>query len=113
MKKLSNYLIFILLITLFISVSCAKSGKVKVSERNDFVTIENQITELSFNLADGTYVVTDKKSGKKIISDAKLKINNWSSDDEGLRRTWEKRSISDTLGTGIALDLSLDRKSVV
>jgi hypothetical protein len=84
---------------------------VKVNEKNHIVTLENQITDLSFDLTKGTYDVTDKSSGKKVLSDAKLKINNWSSDDEGLRRTWEKRSISDTLGTGIALDLSLEKEN--
>ena len=110
MKKFLNHLLYIFLMILTTLNSCNNTGKMKVNERNDVVTIENQITELSFYLADGTYVVTDKSSGKKILSDAKLRINNWSSDDEGLRRTWEKRNISDTLGTGVALDLSLERR---
>jgi hypothetical protein len=82
-----------------------------VNEKDNFVTLENQITELSFDLSKGTYDVTDKISGKKVLSNAKLKINNWSSDDEGLRRTWGKRNISDSLGTGIALDLSLEKEN--
>ena len=110
MKYLSDYLIYIFLITFFITVSCARTGKVKVNELNNVVTLENQITGLSFDLTKGTYNVTDKSSGKKVLSNAKLKINNWSSDDKDFRRTWEKRNFSDTLGTGIALDLSLEKE---
>jgi len=111
MKKFFNYLIYIFLILLTTLSSCKQTGKVKVNEQEHVVTLENQITELSFDLSEGTYSVTDKSSGKKVLSDAKLRINNWSSDDEGLSRTWEKRNISDTLGTGIALDLSLEKEN--
>ena len=45
------------------------------------------------------------------MTNAKLKINEWSSDDEGFKRTWGKRNISDTLGTGIALDVSLEKEN--
>ena len=111
MKKLFNNLILLFLITTFTQNSCTQTGKVKVGEKDRVVTLENQMAGLSFDLTKGTYVVTDKSSGKKILSDAKLKINNWSSDDEGISRTWEKRNFSDTLGTGMALDLSLEKEN--
>jgi hypothetical protein len=111
MKKFLNHLNFTFLIILTTFSSCDKTGKVKVNEKDHVVTLENQITELSFYLTKGTYDVTDKSSGKKVLSDAKLKINDWSSDDEGFHRTWGKRNISDTLGTGIALDLSLEKEN--
>lgn len=111
MKKFLIHLLFIFLIILTILSSCDKTGKIKVYEKNQIVTLENQITGLSFDLAKGTYSVTDKSSGKKILTNAKLKINSWSSDDDGLRRTWEKRNFSDTLGTGMALDLSLEKEN--
>ena len=111
MKKFLKYLHYTILIILTTLSSCGIARKVKVNEKDHIVTLENQITGLSFDLTKGTYDVTDKSSGKKVLSDAKLKINNWSSDDEGLSRTWEKRNISDMLGTGIALDLSLEKKN--
>ncbi|HHJ09811.1 MAG TPA: hypothetical protein ENK25_02840 [Bacteroidetes bacterium] len=83
----------------------------KVKEKDHVVTLENKNTKLSFDLTKGTYCATDKSSGKKVLSDAKLKINNWSSDDEGLNRTWGKRYISDMLGTGMALDILLEKKN--
>ena len=111
MKKFLNHLPYIFLIIWTTLSSCDKTGKVKVYEKNQIVTLENQITGLSFDLAKGTYCVTDNSSGKKVLTDAKLKINEWSSDDEGFNRTWGKRNISDTLGTGIALDLSLGKEN--
>ena len=110
MKKLLNHLYYTLIILTTLS-SCDKTGKVKVYEKNRIVTLENQITGLSFDLTKGTYCVTDNSSGKKVLTDAKLKINDWSSDDEGFNRTWGKRNISDTLGTGIALDVSLEKEN--
>jgi len=111
MKKFHNHLYYTFLIILITLSSCDKTGKVKVIEKDHIVTLVNQITGLSFDLTEGTYCVTEKSSGKKILTDAKLKINDWSSDDEGLRITWKKRNISDTLGTGIALDVSLGKEN--
>lgn len=111
MKKFINHLHSTFLIILITLSSCEKTGSVKLFEKDHVVTLENQITELSFDLKEGTYSVTDKSWGKKVLTGAKLKINDWSSDDEGLRRTWEKRNISDTLGNGLALNLSLEKEN--
>ena len=111
MKKFLNHLHYMLLVILIIFSSCRRTGNVSVTSKDDMVTLENQITKLSFDLLKGTYDLTDKSSGKKVLSDAKLKINNWSSTDKDFRRTWEKREITDTLGTGMALDLSLEKEN--
>jgi hypothetical protein len=108
MKNFQNHLHYTFLIILFTTLcACNIPGKVKVNEKDHIVTLENQITELSFDLKEGTYNVTVKSPGKKVLSNAKLKINDWGSDDKGLHRTWEKRNISDKFGSGIALDVSL------
>jgi hypothetical protein len=44
-----------------------------VNEKDRIVTLESQTTGLSFDLSKGTYDVIDKSSGRKILSDAKLK----------------------------------------
>ena len=74
MKKFLNHLYYIILIILTILSSCDKTGKVKVYEKNQIVTLENQITGLSFDLTKGTYCVTDKSSGKKVLD--KCKVEN-------------------------------------
>ena len=110
MKKLLKHLYYTLIILTILS-SCDRSGKVTVNEKDRIVTLENQITGLSFDLIKGTYCVTAKSSGKIVLANAKLKINDWSSDDEGFKRTWGKTNISDTLGTGIALDVWLEKEN--
>ena len=52
-------------ITLTILSSCDKTGKVKVYEKNHIVTLENQITGLSFDLTKGTYVSQISRLEKK------------------------------------------------
>ena len=61
MKKLLNHLYYTLIILTILS-SCDKDGKVTVNEKDRIVTLENQITGLSFDLAKGTYCVTAKSS---------------------------------------------------
>ncbi len=111
MKNFQNHLHYLFLIILTTLCACNKPGKVKVNEKDHIVTLENQIAELSFDLKEGTYNVTDKTQGKKVLTNAKLKINHWVSDDKGLHRTWEKRNISDKFGNGIALDVSLAKEN--
>ena len=64
MKKLLNHLYYTLIILTTLS-SCDKTGKVRVYEKNQIVTLENQITGLSFDLTKGTYCVTDNLLWKK------------------------------------------------
>ena len=111
MKKLVDHLNYTFLILVTALISCDQSGKVVVSEKGHIVSLKNQITDLSFDLSKGTYDVTQKSSGKKILTDAKLKINDWRSDGEGFRRTWEKKEISDRFGNGLALEVKLEKKN--
>ena len=91
MRRILNYLNYIFLGLLIAFISCKKTGNLSVTSKDDLVTLENEMTKLSFDLSKGTYDLTDKSSGKKVLGGAKLKINNWSSDEEGFHRTWKSR----------------------
>ena len=111
MKKLKKNLAYSLLIFLFVLSSCTNTQKVNIRETGNIVTLENEYTELAFDCSTGTYCVTDKSSGNKVLSDAKMKINDWSSDDKGFKRSWEKHKVSDALGDGMALDIILEKEN--
>ena len=67
------------------------------------MALENDQVRFKFDLSLGTYRILDQ--GQPVISDARLKINDWSSDDPGLVRSFEQRDVTDQLGEGLALDL--------
>ncbi len=85
------------------------SQKVTVKGSGSLVTLENEYTAFVFDCSTGIYFIMDKSSGYKSLSDAKMRINDWSSDDD-FERTWKKHKVSDALGNGMALDLSLKKK---
>lgn len=78
-----------------------------ISESANSVILENQFTSFVFDTGAGTYFVTDKLSGINSLSDAVFKINEWRSDEKGFERRYKKRKVSDDVGEGLALDLSL------
>jgi hypothetical protein len=74
------------------------------------VILQNGETRLEFDLSSGTYSVYEASGTRAALAQAKLKINQWSSDDEGVERGWSRREIRDPLGEGLALDLIFTRK---
>ncbi|MEO6136502.1 MAG: hypothetical protein ABIP35_15190 [Ginsengibacter sp.] len=88
-----------------------ESQKVSISETKNQVTLENKWTAIVFDVTTGVYKIINKISGAISLSDAKLKVNEWSSDDEGFSKSWKRRTISDALGNGSALDIILEKKN--
>jgi hypothetical protein len=88
-----------------------QNQKPAIHESGNQVTLENQFTALVFDATAGTYNITNKISGLVCVSDAKLKINEWSSDGDGFRRSWKKHNINDALGDGLALDIILEKEN--
>ncbi len=86
------------------------SGKATVSASGSLVTLENEYTALVFDRSTGTYSITAKSSGRICLAEAKMRINDWSSDDQDFRRTWKNHEISDALGEGMALDITLEKE---
>ncbi|HVT86815.1 MAG TPA: hypothetical protein VHD35_16535 [Chitinophagaceae bacterium] len=82
-----------------------------VTEAGNKVILENQYSAFVFDTTTGTYTITDKLSGIRSLSDAAIKINEWSSDDIDFKRSWNKRKISDVLGDGIALNINLEKQN--
>lgn len=82
-----------------------------ISENGAEVKLENSITAIVFDLGKGTYSISNKASRSICLSDAKLKINEWRSDDSGFSKSWKKNVINDSLGKGLALQLLFTKES--
>jgi len=111
MKELMKYFACSLMAILLAISSCTNTQKVIIRETGSIVTMENEYTELAFDCSTGTYCITNKSSGNKSLSDAKMRINDWNSDDNGFERTWKKRRVSDALGDGLALYIILEKEN--
>lgn len=110
MKKNLSYIVYSFVVFLFIFSSCKNTQKVNISESGSAVTLENEQIAFVFDCSRGTYSITDKSAGHPSVSDAKVKINDWSSADEGFKRLWQQRKVKDSFGEGLALDLTLAKE---
>ena len=79
-----------------------------IRQTGDVVSLQNDLVSLDFDLARGVYRVVDRQNDTTPISQAVLKINEWSSKDKDLKRTWKQRAVSDELGKGLALDIKIE-----
>jgi hypothetical protein len=108
MKKIRTLFIVGALLSALVMISASCTEGVKVKRNGDAVVLKNELVSLSFNLVDGKYSIRNLKDNTIPIRDAVLKINNWSSGEVKNRFTWEKQAVSDDLGKGMALSLSIE-----
>ncbi|MBN1387584.1 MAG: hypothetical protein JW965_04010 [Bacteroidales bacterium] len=111
MKILYDSLYYILLISFITFNSCDNPIEVNVDKKGSNVTLENRYCALTFDCSVGSYSVTDKLSGRDALTEAKLRINDLSSDDDSFIRSWGKRRINDVFGKGLALDVTLEKQN--
>ena len=90
----------------FLTSSAVAAPSPRTSQSGNVVTLQNERVRLDFDLASGTYSLFHQGEAHAVISKAKLKINDWASDAAGVERTWKQRSLKDTSGKGLALELS-------
>ena len=91
----------------FLCVSCSKDDSPRVREKGDIVVLQNNWVSFEFNSSTGSYSLSDRESLEPIVSQAVLRINDWSSGIKGQTRTWEERIIENEFGEGLALDLKI------
>lgn len=96
---------FSILINSLLTASCLAATSPQITQTGSVVTLQNERVRLEFDLAAGTYSLFNQGEAHAAISKAKLKINDWTSDAAGVERTWKQRSVKDTSGKGLALDL--------
>jgi len=108
MKKYFTHKIVSFLLISIVSYSTGWTQIPQIKQTGSVVILGNDLVSFEFDLSHGSYRILDKQSGYIPVSNAKLKINDWMSDDIGLRRTWEQHAVFDELGKGLALDLRVE-----
>lgn len=103
-KQIGNFFLSFFLI---LCTSCSLNENPRISESEDSVVLENKWVKFEFDISQGVYDISNIGLSSSVISQASLRINEWSSNIEGQTRTWEKRSIQNEFGEGLALDLKI------
>ncbi|HKK17992.1 MAG TPA: hypothetical protein VJ952_04850, partial [Opitutales bacterium] len=94
----------------FLVLSITAEAYPEILERDDVVTLKNDQVRLEFDLSTGTYDIFKQGEPKPAISNAALRINQWTSTTDDIETSWSEQSVSDALGNGLALNLSFQRK---
>ena len=82
------------------------AGIPHITRTGNHVALHNESVRFEFDLSSGTYRILNTQDGIAAMSDARLKINDWSSDRPGMNRSWKQRAVTGPFGEGLALDLS-------
>ncbi|KPL09405.1 MAG: hypothetical protein AMS26_22910 [Bacteroides sp. SM23_62] len=110
MLTLKKSIINLLLVHL-IQVLTIQAQSVHIGVSGTTVSLQNNLVGFEFDLSRGTYGILKVKDHTAVVTDAKLRINDWSSDDPGMKRSWEEREVSDPFGKGLALDLRFEAEN--
>lgn len=101
-----SLIIFSWFVALVLS-SCSSNENLIIREHGESVVLENKWVKFVFDQAQGNYSISNNGSSGSVISQAVLRINEWSSDMDGQTRSWESRLINNEFGEGLALDLKI------
>lgn len=79
-----------------------------IAQTGDTVVLQNNRIGFEYDLSRGIYRVMDNRDKTAPVSNAFLKINDWTTTDKGLKQSWKQRQVSDELGSGLAMDLTVE-----
>jgi hypothetical protein len=84
---------------------CSAVSAPRIDREGDIVALFNAEARLEFDLSKGTYRILGDGGKHPIISGARMKINDWSTDDPDFRRFHAERVGEGPFGLELALDL--------
>ena len=108
MKRLSTALLATLALCAGFSAGCNQTCR--IAQTGDTVVLQNNHISLTYDLSRGVYRIRDAVNNAVPVTGAYLKINDWTTTDDGLKRAWKQRSVSDEFGVGLGLDLEIEGK---
>jgi hypothetical protein len=94
-----------LILVMVAAVSSAAAQSPRITQSGEVVALQNENVRFEFDLARGSYGIFRQNDRHPTLSNARLRINEWSSDATGVERTWTQRAVNDSSGKGLALDL--------
>jgi hypothetical protein len=86
-----------------VAFCCAASPQ--ITRDGNVVALHNEEVRFEFDLSKGTYRILSDGGRHPAISDARMKINQWSSDDPAYQRFHKTRVADGPFGEELALDL--------
>jgi hypothetical protein len=106
MRKLR--LVLLLAAVWCVGVSAGCSPTCRIAQSGDVVTLQNERVSFAYDLARGVYRIVDNQNASAPVTGAALRINEWTTADKGLKQSWKQRAVSDELGDGLGLDLTVE-----
>ncbi len=91
-------------------LASSEAGALAIRQTEEIVSLQNVSLRLEFNLSTGRYSVFEQGDPSPALSNAYLKINDWSSSQPDMQRSWKQRQVNGAFGKGLALDLSFRSK---
>jgi len=110
--RINNTRILYLSVLLFAGLACVPPVIAAVELNTDdlpgTVILSNKIVSLAFNMSDGTYSITDVKTGQLMLDQASLMADSWGSSN-GMRFTGKQEDFTDSLGNGRRLLVEMEQ----
>jgi hypothetical protein len=75
----------ILISSVIVCVACNQTQEVSASEKNQVVSLENNLVQVNFDLASGYYQIVDMQDKTLCIDSAYAQINDWKTTDPLIR----------------------------
>jgi hypothetical protein len=102
--------IFIMAALLVLPISNRSWAQTSFSRQENTVVLQNGLVKIEYDLNKGTYSAYSRKDKTSNIVGAALQINDYTSDAEGLTRTYENTAVNDELGSGRKLTVTTSGK---
>ncbi len=94
-----------------ITITAGTAQSSQIIQTENVVALQNELVRFEFDLSLGTYSIYNQKDHTAAVSNARLKINEWSSDEIGFDISWEQHTVDDPLGKGLALELKFEAEN--
>ena len=102
--------IFIMAALLVLPISNRSWAQTSVSRQENTAVLQNELVKIEYDLNKGTYSAYSRKDKTSNIVGAALQINDYTSDAEGLTRTYENTAVNDEIGSGRKLTVTTSGK---
>ena len=110
MQKMKPVLWLIFSMLLFIGCKSKTINGISISEFSSVVTFENELISVSYNLKKGTYSAFDKVHKVEAVYNAVSQINDFRSDEAGVKNSYCIEPVTDKAGNGAALVITSQKK---
>ncbi len=92
-----------------VSITAVADTEVHVVQSRHKLCMENKVLRFEYDLSRGTYRAVDRRDDSVCITDGVFQMNDLASTLPGLTHSWKSRAVSDALGKGKAITISISQ----